>query len=71
MDYTVLTNLEVTGDLKAGTMHLDIDADDYEIASADATAAASSAPTKAEFDKTVALCNELKENFNALLEKLC
>ena len=69
--YTRFTNVEVAGDLKAGSLQLDIDADDYEVTEDDAEAAAGSAPTKAEFDAVVDLCNEIKEKYNALLEKLC
>lgn len=71
MDYTRLTNLEVTGELKVGTLAIDIDGDDYEVTKADATAAASTAPTKAEFDAVVELANQLKAKYNSLLAKLC
>ena len=37
------------------------------VASADAAAAAGEAPTKAEFDKVVALANELKAQLNAMI----
>ena len=37
------------------------------VAAADAVAAAGDPPTKAEFDAVVALANELKADFNALL----
>ena len=62
-NYTKLTNLEVTGELK----YSGLSASAATIASPNATAAAGTAPTKAEFDKTVALCNELKATVNALL----
>lgn len=39
------------------------------VASADATAAAGDAPTKAEFDAVVTLCNELKAQVNDLITK--
>lgn len=39
------------------------------VASANATAAAGSAPTKAEFDAVVALANELKTQVNDLIAK--
>lgn len=39
------------------------------VASADATAAAEDAPTKAEFDAVVTLCNELKAQVNDLITK--
>lgn len=63
-DYTRLTNLEVTGDMK----YSGLSSSAAKITSADATAAAGTAPTKAEFDKTVALCNELKATVNALID---
>lgn len=68
-DYTVLTNLEVTGDLKAsGGMGLTKAT--YTVTSDNATAAASTAPTKTEFDKVVTLVNEIKADLNKLVEKL-
>lgn len=39
------------------------------VASADATEAAGDAPTKAEFDAVVALCNELKAQLNDVITK--
>lgn len=39
------------------------------VASPDATAAASTAPTKEEFDKVVTLANELKAQLNDLIAK--
>lgn len=68
--YTKLTDLEVTGRLKAGGVTIGIDPDDYEVTEDDAQAAAGSAPTKAEFDAVVALCNELKEKHNAMVAAL-
>ena len=68
-DYTRLTNLEVTGNMKAkGGMGLTENT--YKVTSADATAAAGSTPTAAEFKKTVDLCNELKTNLNKLVKQL-
>ena len=71
-NYTKLTNLEVTGELKAGgnVIQGGITKSDFTVTSDNATAAASTAPTAAEFKKTVDLCNELKANFNALVTKL-
>lgn len=69
-DYTRLTNLEVTGDMKARSVQIGMDADDYEVTSANATAAASTAPTKAEFDAVVTLVNELKAKHNGLLGEI-
>lgn len=70
MDYTRLTNLEVTGDLKVdGAIDavLDLTASDYTVTANNATAAASTAPTKAEFDAVVTLANECKADLNALV----
>ena len=69
MDYTRLTNLEVTGKLKADG-GLSITENSYKVTAADATAAASTAPTKAEFDAVVTLVNELKADHNKLLKQL-
>lgn len=69
MDYTRLTNLEVTGKLKADG-GLGITESSYKVTAADATAAASTAPTKAEFDAVVTLVNELKADHNKLLKQL-
>ena len=66
-NYTKLTNLEVTGTLKASGLTKTT----YAITTADATAAAGSAPTAAEFKKTVDLCNDLKAKYNKLVNQLC
>jgi len=70
--YTRLTNLEVTGELKVdgNVLQGGIDKTDFTVTSDNATAAAGSAPTAAEFKKTVDLCNELKASVNALVTKL-
>jgi len=65
-DYTRLTNLEVTGK----TVNKGLTKTTYTATSADATAAAGSAPTKAEFDKVVTLVNELKTKMNKLVSQL-
>ena len=62
--YTRFTNLEVTDELKLGSMK----ASTSKVTAADA--AAGSAPTKAEFDAVVTLANELKAKYNALATKL-
>ena len=68
-EYTRFTNLEVTGTLKAdGGMGLTKST--YAITSDSATAAASTAPTKAEFDKVVTLINEIKTDYNKLVNQL-
>lgn len=64
--YTRFTNLEVTGDFKSGLKETD-----YKVTAANAAAAAGAAPTKAEFDAVVTLCNELKADYNKLLAALC
>lgn len=69
MDYTRLTNLEVTGDLKAEGLSL-TDSTIAKTTKADATAAASTAPTKAEFDAVVTLVNDLKAKYNALVDAI-
>lgn len=63
--YTRFTNLEVTDELKLGSMK----ASTSKVTAADA-AAAGSAPTKAEFNAVVTLANELKAKYNALATKL-
>lgn len=65
-DYTRLTNLEVTGKnvskgLKKST---------YTVTAANGASAAGTAPTKAEFDAVVTLCNELKTKLNKLVSQL-
>ena len=68
-DYTRLTNLEVTGNIKSKG-GFGLTENTYKVTSSDATAAAGSAPTAAEFKKTVDLCNELKTNMNKLAKQL-
>lgn len=69
MEYTRLTNLEVTGELKTNAVVID-DETIAKTAKADATAAASTAPTKAEFDAVVELVNDLKAKYNALVDAI-
>lgn len=69
MGYTRFTNLEVTGDLKAEGLSL-TDSTITKTAKADATAAASTAPTKAEYDAVVELVNDLKAKYNALVDAI-
>lgn len=66
MDFTRFTDLEVTGVLK----NSGIKEADFKITSADATAAAGEAPTKAEFDAVVTLANELKADLNKFVKQL-
>jgi len=68
-EYTRFTNLEVTGTLKAKS-GMGLTKSTYAITSDSATAAASTAPTKAEFDKVVTLINEIKTNYNKLVNQL-
>jgi len=75
MDYTRLTNLQVDGNLKVkGDVSFEddvvlggLDASDYTVSATDGSAAASTAPTKAEFDAVVTLANEIKAKLNALV----
>lgn len=64
--YTRLTHLEVTGDFKNTGMS----ASEFKVTSANAAAAAASAPSKAEFDAVVTLLNELKTDYNKLVDAL-
>jgi len=70
---TRLTNLEVTGDLEVKGKNIlsGLTENTYKVTSTDATAAASTAPTKAEFDAVVTLANEIKADYNKLLKQLC
>ncbi len=68
-NYTRLTNLEVTGDLKSEGLSL-TDSTIAKTTKANAVAAASSAPTKAEYDAVVELVNDLKAKYNALVDAL-
>ena len=69
-DYTKLTDLEVTGEIKAKKTKLGLTKATYTATSTDPTAAASSAPTKAEFDAVVTLLKELKTKYNKLVNQL-
>ena len=69
-EYTKLTNLEVTGDLKAPKVELGLTKTTYTATSTDPTAAAGSAPTKAEFDAVVTLVKELKSKHNKFVNQL-
>lgn len=62
-EYTRFTNLEVTGDFRLNGAAKTA----ATVTSANAAAAAGTAPTKAEFDAVVALVNELKAKHNALI----
>ena len=65
-DYTKLTNLEVTGKVKSSGLTKST----YTATSADPAAAASTAPTKAEFDAVVTLIKELKTKHNKLVSQI-
>lgn len=69
-EYTRLTNLEVTGEIKAPKVELGLTQSTYTATSTDPTAAASTAPTKAEFDAVVTLIKELKSKYNKLVSQL-
>ncbi len=64
--YTRFTDLEVTGALKLSS----VKQSGSKVTTADAAAAAGAAPTKAEFDAAVALANDLKAKYNALIVKI-
>lgn len=65
-EFTRFTNLEVTGTFKQAGLTKAT----YTATSADATAAAGSAPTAAEFKKVVDLVNELKSKHNKLASQI-
>lgn len=65
-NFTKLTNLEVTGKTKTSGLTKST----YTATSTDPTAAASTAPTKAEFDAVVTLIKELKTKHNKLVSQL-
>ena len=69
-EYTKLTNLQVTGDLKAAKTKIGLTTSTYLATSTDPTAAAGEAPTKAEFDAVVTLIKELKTKHNKLVNQL-
>lgn len=62
MEFTRLTNLEVTGTLKQSGLTAG------KVTAADAAAAAGTTPTKAEFDALVTLANANKAAINALIK---
>jgi len=69
-EYTRLTNLDVTGDLKTKKVEIGLTKTTYTATSTDPTAAAGEAPTKAEFDAVVTLIKELKSVHNKLVNQL-
>ncbi len=69
-NYTGLTNLEVTGELKAKKLVAGITKATYTATKTDPAAAAGTAPTKAEFDAVVDLVKELKTKHNKLVSQL-
>ena len=70
MANTVLTNLEVTGQLTVPEIRLKGVTGIAAITDADATAAAGTNPTAAEFKKTVDLCNSMKAQLNKIIGAL-
>ena len=68
--FTQLTNLKVTGELDVPEIRLTGVTGIAAITDADATAAAGSNPTAAEFKKTVDLCNSLKAQVNKIIGAL-
>lgn len=69
-EFTRLTNLEVTGDLKTKKVQVGLTESNYQVTSADATTAAGDNPTAAEFAKVVTLVNELKADHNKFVKQL-
>ena len=69
-EYTRLTNLDVTGELKTKKVKLGLTESNYQVTSTDATAAAGDNPTAAEFAKVVTLVNEIKADYNKLLKQI-
>lgn len=69
-DATRLTNLKVDGTIEAGKTKIGLTTSTYTATSTDPTAAASTAPTKAEFDAVVTLIKELKTKYNKLVNQL-
>lgn len=65
-EFTKLTNLEATGTFKQSGLTKST----YTATSTDPTAAAGTAPTKAEFDAVVTLVKELKGKYNKLVSQL-
>lgn len=63
---TRLTNLEVTGK----SISKGLSKSTYTVTATNGAAAAGEAPTKAEFDAVVTLCNELKTKLNKLVSQL-
>ena len=69
-DATRFTNLEVKGEVKAKKTKIALTKATYTATSTDPTAAASTAPTKAEFDAVVTLIKELKTKHNKLVSQI-
>ena len=69
-DATRLTDLKVDGTIEAGKTKIGLTKTTYTATSTDPTAAASTAPTKAEFDAVVTLVKELKTVHNKLVNQL-
>ena len=69
-DATRFTDLEVLGEVKAKKTKIALTKSTYTATSTDPTAAASTAPTKAEFDAVVTLLTELKGKYNKLVSQL-
>ncbi len=69
-DATRFTDLEVKGEVKAKKTKIALTQATYTATSTDPTAAASTAPTKAEFDAVVTLIKELKTKYNKLVSQL-
>lgn len=69
-DATRFTDLEINGEVKAKKTKIGLTKATYTATSTDPTAAASTAPTKAEFDAVVTLIKELKSKYNKLVSQI-
>lgn len=68
-DYTNFTKV-AADEVKPKVLKVGLTASTYTATSTDPTAAASTAPTKAEFDAVVTLIKELKSKHNKLVNQL-
>lgn len=68
-DYTNFTKV-AADEVKSKVLKVGLTASTYTATSTDPTAAASTAPTKAEFDAVVTLIKELKSKHNKLVKQL-
>lgn len=69
MDYTVLTNLKVTGKLEAENIEFGLTESDYKVTSDDAPTMGESY-SQADVQKLATLANEIKADLNRLVKML-